>query len=77
MPLFHEFLFLNFTVSYVSLGVYLSFLHTYLGPYQSIRLQLCRTKICPHFFTLILKCIREAACRYAAIRLAIIFSLIF
>ena len=38
---------------------------------------LCRYKISHHIFTLVLNCIREAACRYAAIRLALIFSLLY
>ena len=35
---------------------------------------LCRYKISHHIFTLVFICIREAACRYAAMRLALIFS---
>ena len=49
MTMFPEFSFLNFTVSYLPLGHYLSFFHTYLGPYQSVRLQLCLSKIRRYF----------------------------
>ena len=45
--------------------------------YYSNRLPPSRYKISHHFFTLIFECIRAAACRYAAIRLALIFSLLY
>ena len=51
------------------------FFHTYIRLYQISRSPLCRYEISPHFLTRIFDCIKEAARRYAAMRLALIFYL--
>ena len=38
-----------------------------------LKIRLCRYEISPHFFTLNFDFINDAACRYAALRLALIF----
>ena len=44
---------------------------------EDAAMPLCRYYIGPHFFTLVFDCIREAACRYAAIRLTLNFSFLY